>query len=666
MGVPGFFRELIKLYPHIIRNSVNGRVSHLFLDYNCLLHPQCFKILALNIDETDPDRLYDKMIKRILAFTDYLENFINPSELFYVAIDGVAPEAKISQQRQRRFGYANDYRHIVMKKHNVPHNSSWSNIVITPGTEFMHKTHLKLKAHFARKAREDTKDKSCSYVYSSYLTPGEGEHKILQYIKKNIPTNHKDPIVIYGLDADLIFLAMSSQYSNLYLLREADQLNQARADHDDPNNVGEELLFVDIDVTKESINSHFNSEFDRFTQVENDVEENLMDDMFGDGSLDDDSRSSDRNERRSRYRFDFCNDYIFICYFLGNDFLPHLPSVDIKINGMKMVMDSYMSVVERRAETMIKYDKSGKIRVDPEFMYEFICSMAAKEDHFFRSTLPDDIRKRKRRRCYESEKYKRDIWEIENLRATIDGHGRLQKLKIDDPIRLGEGQPKDWKSRYYEHYFHADYRQQEMIDKICENYVEGLYWVARYYFEECPTWRWQYRYAHPPFLSDIMQYLERTDIVASEYGIEFTQEKPLDMYTQLVSVIPQRYAHILPYSLQSLSGSANSPVIDMYPTTYPLDMINKTILYKCVPHIPYLDVTRIERAVRELKLTEKETIRAIGDSEFLFKRAASGTKPKSRKTESKTQSKTRSKPPSKAPSKTAPKASKTSRARKRN
>lgn len=628
MGVPGFFRELVKRYPRIIRNSVDGKVSHLFLDYNCLLHPQCFKVLALNINETDQDRLFDMMVKRILAFTDYLDDFINPSEMFYVAVDGVAPEAKINQQRQRRFGYANDYRKIIMRKHNVPHNGSWSNIVITPGTEFMYRLHTALKAHFKRRSEMKVKGKTCNYVYSSYLSPGEGEHKILQYIKSNIPSDHDAPIVIYGLDADLIFLAMSSQYSNLYLLREADQINQAKVDRDDPTNVGEELLFVDIDVTKNSINTDFNNEFERFVQVESEIEEDLMDDMFGDGSqessLDDDS--IDRSTKRKngpKFKFDFCNDYIFICYFLGNDFLPHLPSVDIKVDGMKMVMDSYMSVVERRADTMIKYDSNGRIIVNPKFMYEFICSMAAKEDHFFQSTLPDHLKRMRRRRCYESEKYKRDIWEVENLRASIDGSGRLSKLTIDDPVRLGEGNPEDWRYRYYEHYFHADYRQPEMIDKICENYVEGLYWVARYYFEDCPTWRWQYRYSHAPFLSDIMNYLKKTDIVGSRYGIEFTRQDPLDMYTQLVSVIPQRYSYILPKTLQRLSGSADSPVIDMYPSTYPIDMINKTILYKCVPHIPYLDVSRIERAVSELPLTRDEIIRSSSDDLFIFRRKTS-------------------------------------------
>jgi 5'-3' exonuclease len=606
MGVPGFFRELVKLFPSIIQNSTGKNISHLFLDANCLYHPQCFKILALHIDERDPIKLRTKMIDRILAFIDYLANFINPTELFYVATDGVAPLAKINQQRQRRFGYANDYKTLIYKRHKIPNNDSWSNIVITPGTEFMCELDRRIRNHFTKNIKQS--ESTYDIVYSSYMTPGEGEHKILQYIKKNCSQKSNSARVIYGLDADLIFLAMASQYDNLYLLREADQLNQARADHDDPTNVGEELLFVDIDQTKESINIQFNNEYLKFIDTE-------------DALLSDDECDNDCDDKQKRdTSFDFCNDYIFICYFLGNDFLPHLPSVDIKISGMDMVIDSYMSVVEKLATTMVKYDLNGNVLIDSDFLYYFICSLAAKEDNFFQSTQPEHLRRMRNRRCYESEQHKRDVWNVENLRSQIDGRGTLSKLIIKDPVKLGKGDSSDWKYRYYEHYFHADYRQSDTIDQICENYIEGLYWVAKYYFEECPTWRWQYRYSHAPFLSDIMFYLEKKRSNMTDASVNFVRDPPLDMYTQLVSVIPQKYSHILPHELRSLSGKSTSSVIDMYPQSYPIDMINKTMLYKCVPHIPYLNVERIEFAVSQCILTKDEIARARKSDVFAFKR----------------------------------------------
>ena len=64
MGVPGFFRELIKRFPKIVINNPS-RASHLFIDANCLFHPQCFRILALNPNASD-DVLFDKMSDQIM------------------------------------------------------------------------------------------------------------------------------------------------------------------------------------------------------------------------------------------------------------------------------------------------------------------------------------------------------------------------------------------------------------------------------------------------------------------------------------------------------------------------------------------------------------------------------------------------------------------------
>ena len=48
MGVPGLFLWLIKKYNNnnivVNKESIN-EVDSLFLDTNCLLHPQCFKVL---------------------------------------------------------------------------------------------------------------------------------------------------------------------------------------------------------------------------------------------------------------------------------------------------------------------------------------------------------------------------------------------------------------------------------------------------------------------------------------------------------------------------------------------------------------------------------------------------------------------------------------------
>jgi 5'-3' exoribonuclease 2 len=73
--------------------------------------------------------------------------------------------------------------------------------------------------------------------------------------------------------------------------------------------------------------------------------------------------------------------------------------------------------------------------------------------------------------------------------------------------------------------------------------------------------------------------------------------KAINMNTQLLCVIPPQFSHVLPQKIRHLNSSIDSPIIDMFPMMYKLDMINKTQLYKCIPILPYLDIDRVEKAI---------------------------------------------------------------------
>ena len=204
MGVPAFFRKLTKKHK-IITFTNNREIDYLYIDANCLFHPQCFLELEQNIDETNVNILNSKMFIRIIVYIDKLIDIVKPNKFTFIAVDGVAPLAKINQQRVRRFANTNNYKHRIMLKHNIKFNDKWSNIVITPATQFMYDLNEKLLEHF-----KDNK----KIIYSSYLENGEGEHKILQHMK-SIDYKEQDNCVIYGLDADLIFLALASNKPNI-------------------------------------------------------------------------------------------------------------------------------------------------------------------------------------------------------------------------------------------------------------------------------------------------------------------------------------------------------------------------------------------------------------------------------------------------------------------
>lgn len=148
----------------------------------------------------------------------------------------------MNQQRARRFRTAKDAQEQKEREESV--KKSWGNHisfeednggqdgwhfdsnVITPGTEFMYRLSIALKSYILEKLNQDPAWKGLSIVFSDAFVPGEGEHKILDFIRSQRAMESFNPNTrhcIYGADADLIMLGLSTHEPHFYILRECVQ-----------------------------------------------------------------------------------------------------------------------------------------------------------------------------------------------------------------------------------------------------------------------------------------------------------------------------------------------------------------------------------------------------------------------------------------------------------
>jgi 5'-3' exonuclease len=583
MGVPGFFAWILKNYKktNMITNITNtdelkDNVSNLFIDTNCLIHPQCFSILAENKDLKNIDRLETKMINQVIKYLSEIIDLVNPTSLIYIAIDGVAPMAKIKHQRTRRFKSVrdNEIKNDIRRKHKVPEENLWSNACITPGTIFMQKLNKAIINYINFSKTKENKNRTV--LFSSSNTPAEGEHKVLQYIRTN-PPKDTDNSVIYGLDADLLFLSLSTHNKNIYLIRESQELGK---EAEITNNAGIESKFnyVSIDLLRKCI----------------------INEMIYRNANEGDTKMEEKIKEKHK---NFINDFTFVCFLLGNDFVPNILSLNLKSanknidNGLDIILEKYSDIfkeLNKNSSKDFQFLINNDCTINFQFFRRFCKELANHETDFLKQIASN-------KRFYPQPQGVLSECELELFR--LDNIS----FKVKDPVMLGT--PKD-KERYYKHYFDIDIPSSKIND-ICKEYIYGLYWINNYYMKDCIDWTWCFPHHHGLFISDLSNYIETTNSIefnklfVKPSNNNYNKVKPFE---QLMMVLPKQLSYMLPIPLKKIMHT-DETIKKLSPMIFDQDMLYKTKLWQCIPNVEMIPLEHIQELVSKVTLLEADQSR---------------------------------------------------------
>jgi 5'-3' exonuclease len=557
MGVPKFFAYLMKKFKKsnfIFQKETSSveSIDWFMIDTNCLIHPVCFKILAEEQlkEKINFKSLENKMMNAVIEYMEKIINYANPIKGIYIAIDGPVACSKMKQQRQRRYKSVHDYEFFnkIKDKHNKEKLYYWSNSAISPGTKFMFKLHQKILNWCNSKILEN---KDIKIIYSSANTNGEGEHKILQFIKNNQKQKLHYSYLTYGLDADLIFLMLVVEHDNIYLLRESNEL--------DKNGSKDQLKFVSIKIMSDCI----------FELFQNNKENKLI-------------------KKR------IINDFIFLCYFLGNDFLPHLPALDINKNGIEYLINNYLIIFTDLKDYLLSKNKK---KINYNFLNNFLLKIGKDEESILTKNLNEHKYKPK---CMSEDPYEKELFRIDNL-----------MFKINDPVGLGVD--SNYRNNYYKHYFDAD-NDEEFIKELVKQYLIGIKWVTLYYFDKIPDWYWYFPYNNPPLLEDIAKYYININ------EIQFKINKPMSSFEQLLMILPPQSNFLLPNILSKIITNSKSSIAYLYPINIQIDYLYKRKYYEGIPLLPQMEIKSIIHTFKKYKdeLTEDEINRNKILKEFTF------------------------------------------------
>ncbi|KAF8835247.1 putative 5-3 exonuclease, partial [Paxillus ammoniavirescens] len=178
-----FFSERYPLTSQLIQENKIPEFDNLYLDFNGIIH-NC----SHPNDEDAHFRMSEEQIfTSIFAYVDLLFGKMKPKKLFFMAVDGVAPRAKMNQQRSRRFRTAKEASEVRAKAEakgeELPAEKAFDSNCITPGTVFMAKLSDQLRYFINKKITEDANWRDIQVVLSGHEVAGEGEHKIMEYIR---------------------------------------------------------------------------------------------------------------------------------------------------------------------------------------------------------------------------------------------------------------------------------------------------------------------------------------------------------------------------------------------------------------------------------------------------------------------------------------------------
>ncbi|KAL7720297.1 5'-3' exoribonuclease [Entamoeba marina] len=619
MGVPSFFRWLQRKFPKIMDgcqgspsddpspltdSNMNGmEFDNLYLDMNGLIHP-----CVHPQDRPAPETVDDMMIM-LTKYLDYLIDIVRPRRLLYLAVDGVAPRAKMNQQRSRRFKAARDAR--ISEEENkkiaaeraalgfvneVEKKKVFDSNSITPGTYFMQRVTETLKKYIRERIASSDYWKGIIVILSDASVPGEGEHKIIDFIRRQKETIGYEPNLkhcMYGLDADLIMLTLATHEAHFSIIREQVQFEKVPC-----------YICHTTGHSPDQCKQRF--EIDPMSPIKKPFQflycyvlrDYLKKELHMDG-----------------YDFErIVDDFIFFCFLVGNDFLPHTPSLEIREGAIDTLMNTYKRFLPYNGYIT----EHGVMNASNAQIY---LRMVGEKERGILTRRRDRELERKRR--YQQKKQ----MELEDkMDSKFDSNALSQqpnpstvnknevpKIEEDeegDEIMLGK---EGYEERYYEKKFQIKYpTDKSKLKDLATSYFEGLNWVLQYYYQGCQSWDWYYPYLYSPFVYDIALFLE------DDFKITYTKGIPFRPIEQLMSVLPPRSKECVPFEFHELMTSEKSPIAEFYPTTFDIDMDGKKFEYQGIVQLEFIDQNKLLRVLEpiEKKLTgiDKLRNRRYGDT----------------------------------------------------
>lgn len=658
MGVPSFFRWLSRTYPQVVLDAdPENKTDYLYIDFNAIIHT------ASSPSDGPNQHTISGIMGNISKNLDKIVKTCKPQKMLYISTDGVAPCTKIMHQRSRRYRSVYDKEEANRKSQtsevksnnvlakNTDTTPSMGNLdalevndgtfalvdkqttnsfdpnSITPGTRFMYEIEQKVQVFIEDRLKNHTSYKKLAVIYSTSRKPGEGEQKIMDFIRKTKNRNLKH--TIYSPDADLIFLGASLHGRSIKIMREdlsfvyeqrTNSCHKCGKTGHLPNYcnnlVFNKFIYVDIQILRsileEQIEFHLSDATCNMQPQGHTSKDRSVNGFFNTNDFRNtrNSRYFDRNSSLERYNSDkrdphqkgglknifgssgaskpsvvhafpnfsmknMIDDWIFMSFLVGNDFLPTLQCFDIRFQAIEILFD-FMIENFKKTKKYITYN--GRLQLGP--LLNLFRIISRQEDSLY---LHKSRKLANARRNFGTN----ETYETINL-STARGRSHFYSKKLN-------------------------ITKKSEINQLCKDYIIGLLWIYDYYIKGINNWDWYYPYHYAPFLVDLANMENERKYLSNAIShFKDSRSSPLGCLEQQIFVLPPQSRHIAPKIMRDL--------FDSFPTKIEIDMFDKLLPWQGVVIVPMIDIKKLFSQIRQKKkyLTHEEWSFFIESDDLLF------------------------------------------------
>ena len=500
MGVPKLFswlrnsKHLRDSVKRIDSDRYRGKpIEAFYIDGNSLIHPQVSKVNSMGTYENEKEFLIH-LFKAIDDEIDRLVKMVQPKHVFEFHMDGVPPQSKIVQQKQRRFLSATEAQMATPKGNQYHFDTN----LISPGTDFMFKLDQHLQQRFASFQEADRNYiEAAQYypdrvVYSSHLQPGEGEHKIAESMK-NYPGNKRNAM-IYGNDADLIMifsiLLKETRWLNIYLYRtDVDRRTGAP-----------QVFIVDLHAFTVLLECLFPQLRPPRTPI-NHIE-------------------GQRGKKMQGQVNTTVHHFALLSFFLGNDFLPHMPTFQLIYSAIDLLVDQLQAFLRSNPskhltdrfninwdnlQAFLEFIKPGtddlltKWAVDPEYTSRLM----GKVPHPAAQVSTREVE------TIAGKKGRSGVLEEFDVNMFRTRWYQWVNLPTPSVAEAAEQTQVPALVRYEASFQGSISLLSEDIEKMSLMFLQGIAWTFHYYVHGMASnnGQWFYPYHYAPLLRDVRQFL---------------------------------------------------------------------------------------------------------------------------------------------------------------